>query len=69
MIDFIVVSGTWKHSIIEFSDHLHEHFEDPCIIKNGRYVAPNKPGYSTQIKQNSRQQYSFPNGPMWKIHS
>ncbi|CAF3395941.1 unnamed protein product [Rotaria sp. Silwood1] len=69
MIDFILVSGTWENSIIEFSDHLHEHFEDPCIIKNGRYVAPNKPGYSTQIKENSRQQYSFPNGPMWKIHS
>ncbi|CAF1119483.1 unnamed protein product [Rotaria sordida] len=69
MIDFIVVSGTWENGITEYSDHLHEHFEDPCIIKNGRYVAPNKPGYSTQIKENSRQQYSFPNGPMWKIHS
>jgi len=69
MIDFVVVSGTWENRITEFVDHLHEHFEDPCVIKNGRYVAPNKPGYSTQMKEDSRQQYSFPNGPMWKTNS
>ncbi len=69
MIDFVVVSGTWENRITEFVDHLHEHFEDPCIIKNGRYVTPNKPGYSTQMKEDSRQQYSFPNGPMWKTNS
>jgi len=69
MIDFIVVSGTWENRITEFVDHLHEHFEDPCVIKNGRYVAPNKPGYSTQMKEESRQHYSFPNGPKWKKNS
>ncbi|CAF3880382.1 unnamed protein product [Rotaria sp. Silwood1] len=69
MIDFVVVSGTWENRVIEFADHLHEHFEDPCIIKNGRYVAPSRPGYSTQMKKNSRQQYSFPNGPVWKTNS
>ena len=65
MIDFIAISGTWENRITEFVDHLHEHFEDPCVIKNGRYVAPTKPGYSSQMKQTSRQQYSFPNGPIW----
>lgn len=69
MIDFIAVSGTWENRIAEFVDHLHEHFEDPCAIKNGRYVAPNKPGYSSQMKEGSRQEYSFPNGPKWKKNS
>jgi L-fuconate dehydratase len=69
MIDFIVVSGTWENSIAEFADHLHEHFEDPCIIKNARYVAPTKPGYSSQMKAESRQQFAFPNGPIWKTNS
>ncbi|CAF3540738.1 unnamed protein product [Rotaria sp. Silwood1] len=69
MIDFVVVSGTWENRVTEFVDHLHEHFEDPCIIKNGRYVTPSRPGYSTQMKENSRQQYSFPNGPIWKTNS
>lgn len=69
MIDFVVVSGTWEHCVTEFVDHLHEHFEDPCIVKNGRYVAPSQPGYSTQMKEDSRQQYSFPNGPIWKTSS
>ncbi|CAF3976989.1 unnamed protein product [Rotaria sp. Silwood1] len=69
MIDFVGVSGTWENRVIEFADHLHEHFEDPCIIKNGRYVAPSRPGYSTQMKENSRQQYSYPNGPIWKTNS
>ena len=35
MIDFIAISGTWENRITEFVDHLHEHFEDPCVIKNG----------------------------------
>ena len=69
MIDFIAVSGTWENRIAEFVDHLHEHFEDPCAIKNGRYVAPNKPGYSSQMKEQSRQEYAFPNGPKWKKSS
>lgn len=65
IIDFIVVSGTWENRVVEFVDHLHEHFEDPCKIQNGRYVAPSKPGYSTEMKEQSRHQYSFPNGPVW----
>jgi L-fuconate dehydratase len=69
MIDFIVVSGTWENRITEFVDHLHEHFEDPCIVKNGRYVVPTKPGYSTQMKENSRKQHAFPNGSVWKTNS
>jgi len=69
MIDFVVVSGTWENRITEFVDHLHEHFEDPCIIKNGRYVTPSKPGYSTQMKQISQQEYSFPDGSQWKTNS
>ncbi|CAF2644182.1 unnamed protein product [Rotaria sp. Silwood2] len=69
MINFVAVTGTWENCVTEFVDHLHEHFEDPCIIKNGRYVTPSRPGYSTQMKENSRQQYSFPNGPIWKTNT
>ena len=66
MIDFIVVSGTWENRITEFVDHLHEHFVNPCVIKNGRYMPPTQPGYSSEMKKQSREDYGFPNGPMWQ---
>lgn len=66
MIDYIAISGSLENRIIEYVDHLHEHFYDPVIIKNGHYMPPTMPGYSIQMKPASIEKYSFPNGPIWQ---
>ncbi|WP_428508940.1 L-fuconate dehydratase [Roseateles sp.] len=50
MIDYLCIAGTREGRVIEFVDHLHEHFEDPCVIKNAAYMPPTKPGYSITMK-------------------
>ena len=65
MFDFIAVSGRMDDRVTEFVDHLHEHFENPTIIKRGRYVAPRVPGYSSTIVEASRIAYSYPGGSVW----
>jgi L-fuconate dehydratase len=52
--------------MLEYIDHLHEHFIDPVRVKNGRYLAPSAPGYSIGIKPESRKRFSFPGGEEWK---
>ncbi len=66
MFDFIAVTGTMEGRVIEFVDHLHEHFEEPVTMRRGRYMAPSKPGYSITIKEESRRRYRFPDGEVWR---
>jgi L-fuconate dehydratase len=65
MFDYLAVTGTMDGRVTEFVDHLHEHFEDPVIIRNARYMPPAAPGYSITIKPASRHQYRFPDGSVW----
>jgi L-fuconate dehydratase len=65
MFDYIAITGTMDNRVTEFVDHLHEHFVDPVAIKRARYMAPERPGYSSEIKKESRVQYRFPDGPVW----
>jgi L-fuconate dehydratase len=65
MFDYVAVSGTQENRMIEFVDHLHEHFFDPCVLKQGRYLAPSQPGYSITMKPESLAHYRFPDGPAW----
>ena len=65
MFDFIAISGTLEDRVIEYVDHLHEHFADPVAVKRGRYLAPSRPGYSTEILPASRAAYRFPVGEVW----
>jgi L-fuconate dehydratase len=67
MFDFIAVSGKMEGRVIEYVDHLHEHFEDPVVVRRGRYMPPGKPGYSIAIKPDSRERYRFPHGAAWRI--
>ena len=39
--------------MIEYVDHLHEHFVDPVVIRGGSYLLPSPPGYSAQIRPES----------------
>ena len=66
MIDFIAISGSLENRIIEYVDHLHEHFLDPVKIRNGNYVVPKMPGYSIEMKPQSLEDYAFPEGKIWK---
>lgn len=57
-IDYVVVSG--KLSVLEYVDHLHEHFLHPSAVKDGYYQTPMNPGYSVEMKPESMDRYSFP---------
>lgn len=65
MIDYICISGTLEDRMIEFVDHLHEHFDSPVVMKNGHYMLPKDAGFSIKIKENSLEDYSFPEGKEW----
>lgn len=65
MIDYVQISADLTDRVIEFVDHLHEHFEAPCVIKNGAYTAPTQPGYSIKMFESSIAAYSYPNGSEW----
>ncbi|MEO9229373.1 MAG: L-fuconate dehydratase [Devosia sp.] len=59
MIDYLAVSGTKEGRVIEYVDHLHEHFVDPCVIRNAAYMPPTTPGFSIEIKPSSIAAYRF----------
>ncbi len=63
--DYVCVSATLKDRVIEFVDHLHEHFLDPVRIRGGRYLLPEKPGYSIEIRRDSLDRYRYPEGEIW----
>jgi len=65
MFDYVAVSGAQDGRMIEYVDHLHQHFVDPVEIRGGRYVAPSAPGIGARIHDASLTQFSFPDGPAW----
>jgi len=66
IFDYISVSGSLENRMCEYVDHLHEHFVDPCIVRNARYLAPTRPGYSITIQPDSLVAYEFPHGEVWR---
>lgn len=68
IIDYLCISGSLAHRVIEYVDHLQEHFLTPVLIKNAHYQVPTVPGYSITMKQESIKHYEFPNGAVWKNH-
>jgi len=65
IFDFLSVSGTMEDRVIEYVDHLHEHFRHPVTIRRGRYMVPHEAGYSIEILPGSLERFSFPNGSVW----
>lgn len=63
--DFAAVSGSQENRMIEYVDHLHEHFAEPVRIERGRYVAPQRPGNGAEMLAASRERWEFPSGPGW----
>lgn len=66
MFDFIAVSSTMEGRVTEYVDHLHEHFLEPVVIRNGRYWPPTAPGYSIAMRPESLAAYSYPGGRIWQ---
>jgi L-fuconate dehydratase len=65
--DYLRVSCSLEDRVIEFVDHLHEHFVDPVVIRKGRYILPQKPGYSIEIFAESLKEFAYPQGAAWQI--
>ncbi|MEV7089960.1 enolase C-terminal domain-like protein [Streptomyces sp. NPDC093085] len=66
MFDYVAVSGTTEGRVIEYVDHLHEHFADPVVIVSGRYAAPGAPGFSARMLPESIAAHRYPDGPVWQ---
>lgn len=69
LIDYISVSSTMERNVLEYVDHLHEHFVNPCSInEEGRYNIPTNPseGYSIEMHESSIVEYEWPNGTYWE---
>jgi L-fuconate dehydratase len=64
--DYLCVSGTLENRVVEFVDHLHEHFVDPVRIRRGRYLLPTQPGYSIEIFPETLRDFSYPDGRVWR---
>jgi L-fuconate dehydratase len=65
MFDFVAVSGTTDGRVIEYVDHLHEHFVDPVVVHGGRYRAPTAPGFSAELIPETLHRFRYPDGPVW----
>ncbi len=65
-VDYIAVSGSLENRVLEFVDHLHEHFVDPVRTLNGRYLPPEMPGFSVEMKPDSIARHTFPGGAEWQ---
>jgi L-fuconate dehydratase len=68
MFDYIAISGTLDARVVEWVDHLHEHFLHPAVVRAARYVAPTSPGYSIEMRAASLDQYEYPGGAVWTRH-
>ncbi|MGW2912983.1 L-fuconate dehydratase [Streptomyces asoensis] len=65
MFDYLALSGTTEDRVIEYVDHLHEHFTEPVVIRDGHYTAPLAPGFSAAMHPESLAEYRYPDGAFW----
>lgn len=66
LFDYIAVSASLEKRVLEYVDHLHENFLEPIVIRRGRYMPPQQPGYSVTMKESSLEHFEYPNGPQWQ---
>jgi L-fuconate dehydratase len=65
MFDYVAVSGSLDGRTIEYVDHLHEHFVDPAVVRNGRYLAPTRPGFGAEMHPETLADFTYPDGEAW----
>ena len=66
VFDYLRVGTSLDGRMVEYVDHLHEHFTDPVRTRDGRYLLPTEPGYSATMRPASIAEFSFPEGPAWR---
>ncbi|RMI42396.1 enolase C-terminal domain-like protein [Streptomyces triticirhizae] len=66
MFDYVAVSGTTENRVIEYVDHLHEHFTAPVTLRDGHYLAPLTPGLGAELRPESVAAHRYPEGPVWR---
>jgi L-fuconate dehydratase len=66
IFDYLGVSATLENRVLEFVDHLHEHFVNPVVIRRGRYMLPKAPGYNGDVLKESLERFAYPEGAEWK---
>jgi L-fuconate dehydratase len=66
MFDFVAVGASAAGRVLEYVDHLHEHFTDPVRVTSGHYLAPTSPGMSSTLRAQSLRDYVFPHGAVWQ---
>ena len=59
MIDYVSIAGTKEGRVVEYVDHLHEHFLDPCEVKGAAYLPPKRPGFSIEMRRETLRDYRF----------
>ena len=65
VFDYVAISGSLEGRVVEWVDHLHEHFVEPAVVEHGRYSVPTAPGYSVEMLPDSLEEYAYPDGPAW----
>ncbi len=65
VFDYVAVSGSLEGRVVEWVDHLHEHFVNPAVVTGGRYHVPTAAGYSVEMHPESLDEYRYPDGPAW----
>lgn len=66
LFDYICVGASLEDRVLEYVDHLHQHFLDPVRVQEGRYLVPESPGYSIAMRPESLDEYEFPGGKAWQ---
>ncbi|MET9493648.1 L-fuconate dehydratase [Streptomyces sp. NPDC006552] len=65
MFDYVALTGTTEDRVIEYVDHLHDHFLDPVVLREGHYLAPTAPGFSAAMRPESIAAFTYPDGEFW----
>lgn len=65
MVDYVAVSASLEGRVLEYVDHLHEHFVHPVEMRAGHYRAPRAPGYSAEMTAASLDAHEYPGGSVW----
>jgi signal peptide peptidase SppA len=66
LVDYVAISADLTDRVLEYVDELHEHFVEPVRMRGGRYVVPEAPGYSIEMRPESLEEFAFPGGEAWR---
>jgi len=65
IFDYVCVGASLKGRVLEYVDHLHEHFVTPVVVEGGRYMPPEAPGYSITMHPQTLKDHAYPSGSVW----